>query len=67
MNETTDVLLSPDVQQYRAAIHLGSKGDLRQARGELEAALRLDPRHASARLRLRTLDDVATRIMDLER
>jgi len=64
MNETMDVLVSPDVQQYRAAVHLGSKGDLRQAREKLETVLRLDPMHASAKLRLRTLDDVASGAID---
>jgi len=59
VNETTDVLLSPDVQRYRAAVHLGSKGDLRRAKDELDTVLRVDPTHASAKLRLRTLDDVA--------
>jgi tetratricopeptide (TPR) repeat protein len=58
VNESTDILPGPVVQQYLAAIHLGSKGDLRQARKELEAVLRRDPTHASAKLRLKTLDDV---------
>ena len=60
VNETANVLLGPDVQRYRAALHLGSKGDLRRAREELEAVLRANSTHASAKLRLRTLDDVAS-------
>ncbi len=64
VNETTGTLVSPDVQQYRAAIHLGSSGDLRRARGELDAVLRVDPNHASAKLRRRTLDDVASGSID---
>jgi tetratricopeptide (TPR) repeat protein len=63
VNEITNVLPGPDVQQYRAAIHLGSKGDLRQARKELEAVLGRDPTHASAKLRLKTLDDVDSRVI----
>jgi tetratricopeptide (TPR) repeat protein len=60
VNETVDVLVGPDVQRYQVALHLGSKGDLRRARDELEAVLRVNSTHASAKLRLRTLDDVAS-------
>jgi len=63
VNETTDFLLSPDVERYRAALHFGSQGDLRRARDELDAVLRLDPTHASAKLRLRTLDDAASGVI----
>jgi len=63
VNETTEVLLSPDVQRYRTAIRLGSGGDLRRARDELEAVLRMDSSHTSAKLRLRTLDDVASGVI----
>ena len=63
VNETTDFLLSPDVQRYRAALHFGSQGDLRRARDELDAVLLLDPTHASAKLRLRTLDDAASGVI----
>lgn len=55
-----DVLGSPDVERYRASLQLGSRGDLRGAREELEAVLRVNPTHTSAKLRLRTLDDVAS-------
>lgn len=63
VNENTDALLSPDIKEYRAALRLGSNGDLRRARDELGAALRIDPTHASSRLRLRTLDDVASGVI----
>ena len=48
VNETTDVLLSPDVQRYRAAVHLGSKGDLRRAKDELDTVLRRDINRSSS-------------------
>ncbi len=58
VNETTGFLTSPDVQRYRAALRLGSAGDLQGAREELDAVLRTDPTHRTAKLRRKTLDDV---------
>jgi tetratricopeptide (TPR) repeat protein len=63
VNDSTGVLSGPDVQRYRAALRFGANGDLRRARDELAAVLRSDPTHASAKLRLRTLDDVASGVI----
>lgn len=63
VNETTDVLTSPDAQRYRVALRLGSMGDLRGAREELDAVLHADPTHASAKLRRKTLDDVESGVI----
>jgi tetratricopeptide (TPR) repeat protein len=53
-----EVVTSPASEHYSAALRFGSAGDLSRARRELDATLRADPTHTSARLRLAVLDDV---------
>ena len=61
--DRVDVVTSPISGQYRAALRFGSAGDFARARQELNAVLRADPTHTSARFRLRLLDDVDARII----
>lgn len=58
-----DVVTSPTSEQYRGALRFGSEGNFVRARQELNAVLRADPTHTSARLRLRVLDDVEARVI----
>ena len=62
-DNTPRVMTSPDVERYRSALRLGSNGDLRRARDELDAVLRADSTHTSAKLRLRTLNDVSAGVI----
>ena len=60
---TPHVMTGPEVERYYAALRLGSNGNLRRARDELDAVLRADSTHTSARLRLRTLNDVSAGVI----
>jgi tetratricopeptide (TPR) repeat protein len=56
-----DVVSSPITARYLAAVQQGAAGKLARARVELDAVLKDEPTHTSARLRLRLLDDAAAR------
>lgn len=60
---TPRAITGPEIARYGDALRLGSSGDLRRAREELEAVLRADSTHSSAKLRLRTLNDVSAGVI----
>lgn len=55
------VVTSSVTGRYLAALEFGALGNLRRARDELEALLRVEPTHSSGKLRLRLLNDAAAR------